>query len=76
MYGMTRQSAPEYTMHRVSSGEDCEITKRDWFFKGANGSNIKHHGQRRLRVKTSAGSNMNTTWEAVAAREVTQGRTG
>ena len=29
-------------------------------FEGANGSHIKHHGQRRFR---SAGSNMNTTWE-------------
>ena len=32
-------------------------------FQGANGSHIKHFGQRRFRVKTSAGSNMNTTWE-------------
>ena len=32
-------------------------------FKGANGSHIKHYGQRRFRVKTNAGSNMNTTWE-------------
>ena len=30
-------------------------------FKGANGSHIKHYGQRRFRVKTSAGSNTNTT---------------
>ena len=30
-------------------------------FKGANGSHIKHHEQRRFRVRTSAGSNMNTT---------------
>ena len=30
-------------------------------FIGANGSHIKHCGQRRFRVKTSAGSNMNTT---------------
>ena len=27
-------------------------------FKGANGSYIRHCGQRRFRVKTSAGSNM------------------
>ena len=32
-------------------------------FKGANGSHIKHDGQRRFRVRTSAGSSMNTTWE-------------
>ena len=38
-------------------------------FKGANGSHIKHFGQRRLRVKTSAGSNMNTTWEVADVRK-------
>ena len=38
-------------------------------FKGANGSHINHYGQRRLRVKTSAGSNMNTTWEVVDVRK-------
>ena len=27
-------------------------------FKGANGSHIKHYGQRRFRVRTNAGSNM------------------
>ena len=27
-------------------------------FKGANGSHIKHYGQRRFRVKTGAGSNL------------------
>ena len=32
-------------------------------FKGANGSHIKLYGQRRFRVKTRAGNNMNTTWE-------------
>ena len=32
-------------------------------FKGANGSHIKHYGQRRFRVKTNAGSSMNTTLE-------------
>ena len=31
-------------------------------FTGATGSHIKHYLQRRVRVKTSAGSNMNTTW--------------
>ena len=35
-------------------------------FKGANGSHIKHHGQRRFR---SAGSNMNTTWEVADVRK-------
>ena len=38
-------------------------------FKGANGSHIKHFGQRRLRVKTSAGSNMITTWEVADVRK-------
>ena len=38
-------------------------------FKGANGSHIKHCGQRRFRVKTSAGSNMNTTWEVADVRK-------
>ena len=38
-------------------------------FKGANGSHINHYGQRRLRVKTSAGSNVNTTWEVVDVRK-------
>ena len=38
-------------------------------FKGANGSHIKHYGQRRFRVKTSAGSNMNTTWEVTDVRK-------
>ena len=33
-------------------------------FKGANG----HYGQRRFRIKTSAGSNMNTTWEVADVR--------
>ena len=32
-------------------------------FKGANGSHIKQYGQRRFRVRTSAGSNMNTFWK-------------
>ena len=35
-------------------------------FEGANGSPIKHHGQRRFR---SAGSNMNTTWEIADVRK-------
>ena len=38
-------------------------------FNGANGSHIKHYGQRRFRVKTSAGSNMNTTWEVADVRK-------
>ena len=38
-------------------------------FKGANGSHIKHCGQRRLRVKTSAGSNVNTTLEVADVRK-------
>ena len=46
----------------VSSGEDREIKKRV-LFKGVNGSHMKHHGQRRFRVKTSGGSNIYTTWE-------------
>ena len=37
-------------------------------FKGANGSPIKH-GQQRIRVKTSAGSNKNTTWEVADVRK-------
>ena len=38
-------------------------------FKGANGSHIKHNGQRLFRVKTSAGSNMNTTCEVADVRK-------
>ena len=38
-------------------------------FKGANGSHIKHYGQRRFRVRTSAGSNMNTTCEVADVRK-------
>ena len=38
-------------------------------FKGGNGSRIKHYGQRRFRVKTSAGYNMNTTWEVADVRK-------
>ena len=38
-------------------------------FKGANGSHIKHCGQRRFRVGTSAGSNVNITWEVADARK-------
>ena len=29
----------------------------------------KHYGQRRFRVKTSAGSSMNTTWEVADVRK-------
>ena len=45
------------------------MTERSWFFKGANGSHIKHDGQRRFRVKTSGGINMNTTWEVADLRK-------
>ena len=38
-------------------------------FKGASGSHVKRYGQRRFRVKTSAGSNMNTTWEVADVRK-------
>ena len=38
-------------------------------FKGANRSHIKHFGQWRFRVKTSGGSNMNTTWEVADVRK-------
>ena len=38
-------------------------------FISANGSHIKHYGQRRFRVKTSAGSNMNATWEVADVRK-------
>ena len=38
-------------------------------FKRANGSHIKHYGKRRFRVKTSAGSNKNTTWEVADVRK-------
>ena len=39
-------------------------------FKGANGSHINHHWQRRFRVKTSAVSNRNTTWEVADVRKL------
>ena len=38
-------------------------------FEGANGSRIKHFGQGRFRVKTSAKNNMNTTWEVADVRK-------
>ena len=38
-------------------------------FKGANGAHIKHYGDRRFRVKTSTGCNMNTTWEVADVRK-------
>ena len=38
-------------------------------FEGENGSHIKHYGQRRFRVKTSAGSKMNTTWKVADVRK-------
>ena len=37
--------------------------------EGANGSHIKLHGQRRSRVKTSAGSNVHTTREVADVRK-------
>ena len=37
--------------------------------KGANGAHIYHHGQRRFRVKPSAGGIMTTTWEVADARK-------
>ena len=43
--------------------EATSKSQRGVGFKRANGSHIKHYGQRRFRVRTSAGSNMNTTWE-------------
>ena len=38
-------------------------------FEGGNGSHTKHYGQRRFRVRTSAGSNMNTTREVADVRK-------
>ena len=38
-------------------------------FRSASGSHIKHYGQLRFRVKTSVGSNMNTTWEVADVRK-------
>ena len=38
-------------------------------FKGAKGSHIKHYGQRRFRVKTSVGINMNALWEVADVRK-------
>ena len=35
----------------------------------ANKSHIKHYGQGRFRVRTNAGSNMNTTWEVAGVRK-------
>ena len=42
----------EYTLEATS------MSQSGVGFKGANGSHIKHHGQRRFRVKTIAGSNI------------------
>ena len=53
----------EYPLEAISksqSGVGCQ---------GGNGSHIKHCGQRRFRVKTSAGSNVNTTWEVADVRK-------
>ena len=36
---------------------------------GFKGANVKPFGQRRFRVKTSAGSNLNTTWEVADVRK-------
>ena len=38
-------------------------------FKGANWSHIEHHGQRRFRVGTSAGSNMNNTCDVAESAQ-------
>ena len=57
-------------MYRVSPGGDFQVTEWSWFFEGANRSHIKHFGRRRFRVKTSAGSNMNTTWEVADVRKL------
>ena len=53
----------EYTLEATSKSQSGVG------FKGANGSHIKHYGQRRFRVKTSAGSNTNTTWEVADVRK-------
>ena len=53
----------EYTLEATSksqSGVGC---------KAANGSHIKHYGQRLFRVKTSGGGKMNTTWEVADLRK-------
>ena len=57
------QCVPSILWKRLSSH------RAELVFKGANGSHIKHSGQRRFRVKTSAGSNMNTTWEVADVRK-------
>ena len=54
---------PRSSMYRVPL-EATPKSQSGVGFEGANGSHIKHHGQRRFRVKTSAGSNMNTTWKS------------
>ena len=53
----------EYPLEGTSKSQSGVV------FKGANGSHIKHCGQRRFRVKTSAGSNMNNTWVVADVRK-------
>ena len=59
-------------MYRVSFGGDLEASQSGvGFLKEQTGSHIKHHsGNGALRVKTSAGSNMNTTWEVADVRKL------
>ena len=49
--------------------EATSKSQRGVGLKGANGSHTKHHGQQRFRVNTSAGSEMNTTWEVADVRK-------
>ena len=60
---LPKSACTEYTLEATSKSQSGVG------FKGANGSHIKHYGQRRFRVKTSAGSNMNTTWEVADVRK-------
>ena len=53
----------EYPLKATSKSQSGVV------LKGANGSHIKHYGQRRFRVKTSGGSNMNTTCEVADVRK-------
>ena len=61
--GALQVSCTEYALETTS------MSQSGVEFKGANGPHIKHYGQRRFRVKTSAGSNMNTTWEVADVRK-------
>ena len=55
------QCVPSILWRRIPS-------RRVELVKGANVSHIKHYGQRRFRVKTSARSNIITTWEVADVR--------